>query len=184
MTNKNAPTLPRHCDPRSGAAIHPTQSWTSAQSSCIRSGMEIRVEQATALDAELDPLVAEADADGHLFMRRLRDEWASGSNRFDGPGEKLMVARAGDRLLGIGGLNRDPYAQAPGIGRLRHLYVARDTRCRGVGTLLVHAILAGADAHFTLIRLRTDSAEAAAFYARLGFRANDGEGATHIMPIS
>lgn len=166
-----------------GAAIQLTQSWTSAQSSCIRSGMDIRIEQAAALNAELDPLVAEADADGHLFMRRLRDEWVSGSNRFDRSGEKLMTARVGDRLVGVGGLNRDPYAQAPGIGRLRHLYVARDARCRGVGALLVRAILAGADAHFTLIRLRTDSVEAAAFYARLGFQGTNDANATHVMRI-
>ncbi|MBW8745586.1 MAG: GNAT family N-acetyltransferase [Sphingomonas sp.] len=145
--------------------------------------MDIRIEQAAALNAELDPLVAEADTDGHLFMRRLRDEWASGSNRFDGPGEKLVTARAGDRLIGVGGLNRDPYAQAPGIGRLRHLYVARDARCRGVGASLVRSILAGADAHFTLIRLRTDSAEAAAFYARLGFQGTNDANATHVMRI-
>jgi len=146
--------------------------------------MEIRIEQATALRAELDPLVAEAGADGHRFMCRLRDEWASGSNRFDMPGERLMVARSGDRLVGAGGLNRDPYARAAGIGRLRHLYVARDARRQGVGASLVRSILAGARAHFTLIRLRTDSAEAAAFYARLGFQLTDEEGATHIMPIA
>jgi len=145
--------------------------------------MDIRIEQATAIGAELDPLVTEAEADGHLFVRRLRDEWASGSNRFDMPGERLMVAHSGDRLVGVGGLNRDSYAQAVGIGRLRHLYVARDARRQGVGALLVRSILAGAEAHFTLIRLRTDSAEAAAFYNRLGFQPTDEEGATHIMPI-
>ena len=145
--------------------------------------MEIQLEQATTLGAELNPLVTEAEAGGHLFVRRLRDEWASGSNRFDMRGERLIVARAGDRLVGVGGLNHDPYTQAPGIGRLRHLYVARDARRRGVGALLVRSILAGAAVHFTLIRLRTDSAEAAAFYSRLGFHPTDEEGATHFLRI-
>ena len=146
--------------------------------------MEIRIEQATALGAELDPLVTEAEADGHLFMRRLRDEWASGSNRFDQRGERLMVARSADRLVGVGGVNRDPYAQAPDIGRLRHLYVASDVRRRGVGALLVRSILADARAHFTLICLRTDSTEAAAFYRRLGFQPTDADDATHVMAIA
>jgi len=143
--------------------------------------MRIRIEQATTLSAEFDPLVVEAEADGHLFMRRLRDEWAAGSNRFDRPGERLMVACAGDRLVGVGGLNRDPYAEAPSIGRLRHLYVGRDARRQGVGALLVRSLLTGAEAHFTLIRLRTDSAEAAAFYRRLGFQRTDEADATHVI---
>lgn len=145
--------------------------------------MEIRIEQATTLGSELEPLIAEADRDGHLFLRRLGDDWASGSNRFDAPGEILMVARAGDRLVGIGGLNRDPYAQAAGIGRLRHLYIARDARRRGVGTSLVRNILAGAQPHFAFVRLRTDSSEAALFYLRQGFRPTTETDATHILRI-
>lgn len=106
-----------------------------------------------------------------------------GVNRFDLPGERLMLARAGGRLVGVGGLNRDPYAQAPDVGRLRHLYVLRDSRRGGVGTLLVRSILQGAEAHFSLIRLRTDSADAAAFYTRLGFRPVEAPDATHALPL-
>jgi len=146
-------------------------------------GMAIRIEPATSLGSDLDPLVAEADAEGHLFMRRMRDAWETHENRFDRPGELLLTARIEGRLVGIGGLNRDPYAQAEGIGRLRHLYVARSARRLSVGTLLVRRILAHAAPHFSVVRLRTLSPDAAAFYARLGFQPTDQPDATHILPL-
>ena len=145
--------------------------------------MPIRIEPATALGPDLDPLVAEADAEGHLFMHRLRDAWASCENRFDRPGELLLTACIDGRLIGVGGLNRDPFAQDAGIGRLRHLYVAQSARRLGVGTVLVHRLLAHAASHFALIRLRTFSPDAAAFYARLGFQPTGEADATHILPL-
>ena len=144
-------------------------------------GMAIRIEPATTLGPDTDPLVAEADAEGHLFMRRMRDAWETHENRFDRPGELLLAARIGEQLVGIGGLNRDPYAQAENVGRVRHLYVARSARRLGVGTLLVRHILAHAAPHFSVVRLRTLSPDAAAFYARLGFQPTDQPYATHII---
>ena len=145
--------------------------------------MPIYIEPATVLGPDLDPLVAEADAEGHLFMHRLRDAWASCENRFDRPGELLLTACIDGRLIGVGGLNRDPFAQDPGIGRLRHLYVAQSARRLGVGTVLVHRLLTHAASHFALIRLRTFSPDAAAFYARLGFQPTGEADATHILPL-
>ena len=43
--------------------------------------------------------------------------------------------------------------------------------------------LAHAASHFTLIRLRTFSPDAAAFYARLGFQPTGEADATHILPL-
>jgi len=146
--------------------------------------MPIHIEPATMLGPDLEPLVAEADADGHLFVRRLRDAWASDQNRFDRPGELLLTARIDGALAGIGGLNVDPYAHDDQVGRLRHLYVARAARRTGVGGVLVRRILAHAAPHFAIVRLRTDSADAASFYTRLGFHPTDQEGATHIFNCS
>jgi GNAT superfamily N-acetyltransferase len=146
--------------------------------------MPIQIEPATALGPDLDPLVAQVDAEGHLFMRRLCDRWASGENRFDRPGEILLTARRDGQLVGIGGLNRDPYAQADNIGRLRHVYVANATRRLGVGSLLVRRLLANATPHFAVVRLRTDSPHAAAFYVRLGFHPTDEEDATHSLRLA
>ena len=145
--------------------------------------MPIQIEPTTLLDDDLDPLVLDADADGHRFMRRLRDDWISGENRFDRLGEKLLRARMDGRLVGLGGLNIDPFAQAARVGRLRHLYVIRDARRLGIGGALVRQILATAPPHFSIVRLRTDSPDAAAFYVRLGFHPTDEVGATHVLPL-
>ena len=145
--------------------------------------VDIGVRQIGAVRAELAPLVAAADREGHAFMRRLQDEWDGGANRFDRAGEALFGAFAGERLVGVGGLNRDPYANADGVGRLRHLYVMPDMRRSGVGRMLVERIVAEAKAGFSLLRLRTLSADAAAFYRRLGFVEIDEDTATHMMRI-
>jgi len=144
-------------------------------------GIDIR--KMRALGAELAPLAIEADREGHAFVRRLDREWDSGANRFDHAGEALFGAFCGGRLVGVGGLNRDPYTKADNVGRLRHLYVAPDMRGRGVGRLLVERIVAETRGSFTLLRLRTLSADAAAFYRHLGFVETGEEAATHMMPI-
>jgi len=146
--------------------------------------MPIQIEPVTTPGHDLDPLVVEADAEGHLFMRRMRDDWGTCENRFDRLGELLLAARLDGRLVGIGGLNRDPYAQDPAIGRLRRLYVVGAARQLGVGALLVRHILAHAASHFSVVRLRTLSPAAAAFYARLGFQPTDEPDATHNLNLS
>ena len=62
----------------------------------------------------LGALVAESERQGFRFVRRLVDEWRSGANRFDRPGEVLFAARAGDDVIGVCGLNIDPHADDPG----------------------------------------------------------------------
>lgn len=143
----------------------------------------IMAGRAAMLGPEIGILVAEAEVDGHRFMQRLRDEWVSGANRFDRPGETLLAAYRDGRLAGIGGLNIDPYTQIAGVGRLRHLYVAKGARRRGVGAMLVRQILMAAEPHFSVVRLRTDSTDAAAFYTRLGFGHAEEDDATHAIRI-
>lgn len=67
------------------------------------------------------------------FLRRLSDEWKSGANRFEQVGEILLGAKCNERLIGVCGLNVDPYVRSPGVGRLRHLYVSPHTRQAGLG---------------------------------------------------
>ena len=137
----------------------------------------------TALPGDLDVLSREADAQGHHFLRRLIDEWATGANRFVGRGEALFGARIEERLVGVGGLNRDPYLRDLAVGRVRHLYVLAAFRRRGVGRQLVESIVAAARGVFRELRLRTDSEQAARFYERLGFRCVDSETATHAQTL-
>ncbi len=143
----------------------------------------IQIKRLTTLDSAIEPLLAEAGQQGFGFMRRLADEWASGANRFDGDGERFSGAFSGGRLVGVGGINRDPYTNADGVGRLRHLYVLTSARRLGVGSLLVSRILKDAEHAFRVVRLRTMSAAAAAFYLRIGFTSTDDETASHVTHI-
>jgi GNAT superfamily N-acetyltransferase len=129
-------------------------------------------------------LVTESGQAGFRFLRRLLEEWDDGSNRFSGPGEALFAADVGDRIVGVCGLNCDPYWPGGRVGRVRHLYVAVAFRGRGVGRLLMAAVVAAARDAFDRLRLRTDSAAAAQFYEALGFRRCDEEAnCTHTLEL-
>ncbi|MFH6785609.1 MULTISPECIES: GNAT family N-acetyltransferase [Methylobacterium] len=137
----------------------------------------------TALEPAANPLLAEAERHGTAFMRRLFLEWDAGANRFDRPGEIILGAWQDDRLVGLGGLNRDPYVAEDDVGRLRHVYVLASHRSLGVGALLVRHLLRDAEGHFRIVRLRAALPESAAFYRRLGFMECGDPAATHVIPV-
>jgi GNAT superfamily N-acetyltransferase len=125
------------------------------------------------------PMLDEALAGDGPFLQRLRDEWESGALRFERDGEVLLGAFDGDRLAGVGGLSLDPYAPAPGLARLRHVYVLQTHRGSGLGRALVARLLEQARPHFATVRLRTRNPAAATLYESLGFAAGAREGETH-----
>lgn len=133
----------------------------------------------------LEALLAESEQAGLRLVRRLVDEWASGANRFDQPGEALFTARIGGRIVGVCGLNIDPYAEAPAVGRVRHLYVLQAQRRLGVGRALVAAVLDAARGRFRCVRLRTTNPAAARLYESLGFRPSAGQpDCTHLLELT
>jgi GNAT superfamily N-acetyltransferase len=132
--------------------------------------MEVAASRLFDLPADaLSPLLAESEREGWRFVRRLADEWAAGTNRFDRPGEVLLSAWVDGVLVGVCGLTVDPYATDPAVGRIRRLYVVRAFRGRGVGQVLLRAVLQFARGRFRLIRVRTESGAAARLHERLGF---------------
>ena len=133
-------------------------------------------------DALFEPLLAECEGAGGSFLLRLRDEWRSGATRFDRPNEILLGAFLDGRLVGVGGLTRDPWQ--PDIGRLRHLYVLREMRGRGVGRLLVSRIVEEARRSFPAIRLRTRASEARRLYESFGFIPTAEPFETHRLGLS
>ncbi len=124
-----------------------------------------------------------AGDEGLRFVQRTVDEWRSGSNRFDRHGEALLTAHQAERIVGMCGLNIDPFANTPSIGRIRHLYVAPRMRHRGIGRLLVAACLERAEGTFDTVRLRTFDRDAAAFYTAIGFTTFAEPAATHRIAV-
>jgi GNAT superfamily N-acetyltransferase len=131
------------------------------------------------------PLVAESERDGWQFVRRLTDELRSGANRFDRPGESLLVAEVGGVVVGVCGLNADPYAGESSDGRVRRLYVLSAHRGEGVGERLVRAVIAAAAKRFRQLRVRTANPQAGRLYERLGFvPVTDEVDCTHILKLA
>ncbi len=146
------------------------------------------IQRIELFPADIDRLVAPSMAEGHRFVARLRDAWVAGQNRFDLVGEALFEARDQGQLVGICGLNRDPYLEeaavedpilgVEAVGRVRHLYVLPTARRRRIGAALVEAVVDHASDWFRRLRLRTDSVDADRFYVSLGFRRVRDE--THV----
>ena len=145
-----------------------------------------RIDRLGVLDeAGFDTLLAESEQAGLRRLRRLADEWASGLNRFDRPGEALYAARVGCTLVAVGGLNVDPYAGAARVGRVRHVYVHAAYRRQGIGGRLVGQLLDAARGRFDILRLSTANPDAARFYERLGFHAYAGDvHCTHVLQLT
>lgn len=133
--------------------------------------------------AGLHSLIGESARDGHHFLQRTIDDWYSGANKFDRPGEKLWGLLMREEMIGIGGLNIDPSTLTPKVGRVRHLYVREAQRRSGCATLIMHKILDQASHHFTELRLFTDNAAASALYEKLGFKRSGEDKASHFMML-
>jgi ribosomal protein S18 acetylase RimI-like enzyme len=144
----------------------------------------IRCERLRDLDArDVAVLVAESEQAGLHLVRKLVDEWRDGSNAFDRPGEAVFGARVDGRLVGVCGLNVDPYAGDERIGRVRHLYVLNAARRLGVARALMAEIVAAARGRFGTLRLSTSNPAAARLYESLGFRAMTVSHCTHVMAL-
>jgi GNAT superfamily N-acetyltransferase len=124
----------------------------------------------TALPDGIDALALAAADEGFGMIRHLIGEFRDAGNMFDQPGEALWEARAGGRLIGVCGLNRDPYA-APleNAGRVRRLYVSQPWRRRGAATALLERVIGHARGEFSMLTVFTTDPAAAGFYGACGF---------------
>ena len=115
-------------------------------------------------------LLAESEKEGYNFLRRLETAWRNGTNRFSLTGEGLYRAVNDGELIGIGGINLDPFQNNKRIGRLRRFYIKQSWRKQGVGSMLLNHILENHWVYFEEITLRTHSQIARFFYEKNGFK--------------
>lgn len=133
---------------------------------------------------EISKLVEESEAEGYRFLRRLVNQYEDGTNTFNKAGEVLYgVWDPTGELVAIGGLNRDPYSDKSGVGRLRRFYISEHARRQGIGTNLLQEIVEYGKGHFNELVVRTDSSIADAFYRANGFSGDLGlpEATHHIV---
>jgi ribosomal protein S18 acetylase RimI-like enzyme len=148
-----------------------------------RSGMSYDLRPMTPGIPGYSDLVQESMAEGHRMLLRLKENWLIGRNTFDRPGEVLVCALRGGKLVGVCGRNIDPYETEPRAGRIRHLYVSAAHRRQGVGSLLLSQLSNDACQFFDFLNARAP-VEAFGFYERRGFtRVENVEAVTHRLML-
>ena len=76
----------------------------------------------------LTAMITSADA-GFRFLDRLVNEYKNGTNNFNKPSEALYGVYTHEGILiGIGGLNIDPYTKGQKVGRVRRFYISKKIR--------------------------------------------------------
>ncbi len=124
-------------------------------------------------------LRAESQTQNLNMLHRLAENWQNEENRFNAPGEKLLGAFAHGLLVGVCGLNIDPFSQQPRAGRIRHLYIGERHRQQGIGHQLLVSVITHSSASFDFLNAHAPSA-AWSFYENLGFRpVHDEPQVTH-----
>jgi len=150
-----------------------------------------------AVAAGLAPLLAASQAEGFRFVARLAGELEaghcekSGEKHWEKSGAALFGACDEARLIsggliGVVGLTHNPNVAGGDlaeVGRVRHLYVLPAYRLAGVGRALMAALIGEARLHYRVLRLRTDTRAAAAFYRTCGFSEYLEPHATHTLPL-
>ena len=142
-------------------------------------GLHLPPAATANLPDDLARLAGEASAEGIANVARLIESWADGSQRYDRPGEAMLLGWSADVVVGVGGLARCP--DVPGALRVRRFYVSAAMRRRGVATMLAEALIATAFEHVDTISCNAGaSAAAPPFWEASGFAPVDRAGITHL----
>jgi GNAT superfamily N-acetyltransferase len=131
-------------------------------------------------------LIEESKEDGFRFLDRLVNDYKNGTNDFKKPSEALYgVFTDKGILIGICGLNVDPYTTDQKVGRVRRFYVSKDFRRKGIAQILLNKIVTEARKNFDILVLHTDTPEASRFYTSFGFlEKSKYPKTTHFMKLN
>ncbi|MFJ7762638.1 GNAT family N-acetyltransferase [Bacillus toyonensis] len=134
---------------------------------------------------EISHLVQDSKEGGFNFLIKLINEYENKINVFNKTGEYLYGIFQGEKLIGIGGLNEDPYTENNKIGRVRRFYIAKEYRRKGLGRLLLVRILSDAKKYFNIVVLNTDTEQGDKFYTSGGFvKGKKYVGARHYLNLN
>ncbi len=128
-------------------------------------------------------LAAEARAEGIRNVSVLVSRWVARSERYEQPGESMLVARSGTEIVGVGGLTHCPHV--PGAMRVRRFYVSTAWRRLGVARALAVQIIDTGFAHSGTLTCNAGASDAAVpFWESLGFKSAEIGGITHCLKRS
>jgi len=77
----------------------------------------VNIFHTDTLPSDLYGLMAAAAREDFKPMQGLRDDWETGANRFSKPGEAFYMARIEGRLMGVRGVNQDPFVDDASSGK-------------------------------------------------------------------
>ncbi|MGF9888762.1 GNAT family N-acetyltransferase [Priestia megaterium] len=120
---------------------------------------------------DIKELLTESQEEGFFFLTKLVAEYKNGQNVFNKTGERLWgVYGEQNELIGVAGLNQDPYSQHTNVGRVRRFYVSAQFRRKGIGKRLLKEVIHYAENYYDSLVLYTHTEEAKLFYERNGFK--------------
>lgn len=141
------------------------------------------IERIQKLPDDFHHLLEESLKENFGALKKLQSAYIEGENTFSLPGEALFAAHVDGELVGICGLNIDPYQECSEVGRVRHLYVAKAHRLNGVGRKLISEIEAFAHPTFSRIQLFTDDPNSGEFYFAIGYTKGGIGKASHVKQL-
>ncbi|MEH7582419.1 GNAT family N-acetyltransferase [Priestia megaterium] len=123
------------------------------------------------VEHDIKELLIESQEESFFFLTKLVAEYKNGQNVFNKTGERLWgVYGEQNKLIGVAGLNQNPYSQYANAGRVRRFYVSAQFRRKGIGKQLLKEIIHYAENYYDSLVLYTDTDKAKLFYERNGFK--------------
>jgi GNAT superfamily N-acetyltransferase len=146
----------------------------------------MRIISVKTLPKEFDFLVKASVDEGQSFIKRTKDDWENGKNKFDKHGEVFFLAYQNDQVIGCGGVSIDPYTLDQSVGRIRHLYVHPSFRRKGIARHIIQKCIEAATENFKVLRLRANqkTVDSYKFYEAIGFSPVESEEfVTHCLEL-
>lgn len=131
-------------------------------------------------------LASAAAAEDIPVVKNVIANWQDSSQRFDQPGELLLIASAdvGENAtstpIGIGGLSQCPHI--PGAFRVRRFYIHPAWRRLGVARAIAKRTIDHGSTHADMLTCNARASSAAApFWESMGFLSSKRPGITHTL---